>query len=467
MKPQALLQLGAEQLHLFRHSNTPADRALAEYFRSRKFLGAGDRAFIADNYYHLLRHLRRIDEAILSAFTGQSIVETQYSTGFPVTADVGARAWQRTPGKGAPPRHTDLDRATDTLRLGLAAIERKEITAADVAAELTRSFPTAEGRQPLSATALQRMTERAAEVMELYRHPRRALDTDRAWSFPPWLWAMLAYNRADEELRRLGDALNEQAPMTLRVNTLRANVDEAARNLDRWKVVHKPCTYAPHGLLLEKRASRGAIPRMDDGWFEVQDEGSQLVSVYTAPTPGSTVVDACAGGGGKSIHLAAMMENKGRILAADAEPARLENLKKRAERSGATIIELIDAAQTPEADLVLIDAPCSGTGTLRRNPEIRWRLTQRALQEVIETQMQLLDKWAPSVKTGGHLVYATCSLLREENEAQIDRFLEVNKDFELDPPQMDSMLLTDRGELRLLPHVHGCDGFYAARLRRK
>jgi 16S rRNA (cytosine967-C5)-methyltransferase len=200
-----------------------------------------------------------------------------------------------------------------------------------------------------------------------------------------------------------------------------------------------------------------------------------LVALFCGVRPGMTVVDACAGGGGKTIHLGALMENDGVIHAMDIDPDRMAPLVRRAGRAGLTIHSLGhryapdgSIVSAPEAaDLVLLDVPCSGTGVLRRNPENRWRLSHERLETLRQTQQRLLDMWAPRVRPGGVLVYATCSLLEVENAMQVDAFLERHPEFTREAPEGFTGPVDAKGDLRTAPHTEGCDGFYAARLRRR
>lgn len=477
MNNKALLQLGAELLHTFRHGDLPADRALGEYLHKRKFLGASDRRFVSENFYHTLRHLRRIDEAILSAWAQSIMAETRYSSGFPVTEPLGAKPWQRRvePEPIAErPKQRDFDRAVDTLRLGIASLERRDVTVEEVAEELERTWPEIRTKRPMQLESLVRLVERTGEVAALFSTSDKPMDEARRYSFPDWLWNILVIGRVPDELGRLGDSLLKQATATLRVNTLKVSVTAALSKLTESGIEFRPGRECPTAVVLEERVARGALPHMEDGWFEHQDEGSQLVSVFAAPEPGMTVVDACAGGGGKSLHLAALMKNRGQIFSMDSEPQRMNPLVKRGVRAGCTIIdarlkygpkgELPSEAQLPPADLVIIDAPCTGTGTIRRSPDIKWNLTQAYLATLLEIQRTLLDTWASRVRVGGHLVYATCSLLHEENDAQARAFLERHPEYALDTTK--NVPCVRDGFLKTQPHRDACDGFFAARFVR-
>lgn len=319
---------------------------------------------------------------------------------------------------------------------------------------------------PMSAETIARMVERAAELAAMFRTPKKPVDAERAYSFPGWLWGSLLDGRDPKDLARLADALLEQSPVALRVNRLKATKPEVLELLKTNGIEAREGTLAPDAVVLSGRVPRSALPRLDDGWIEVQDEGSQLVSLFGGVRPGMIVIDACAGAGGKALHLAALMENTGRVVALDRDSSRLERLAPRARRSGASIIEVLpDPASLPDADLVVVDAPCSGTGTMRRNPEARWRLTSAMVVAVRQAQTELLHQWAGKVRMGGALLYATCSLLAEENEHQVRAFLTAHPEFTLDPPA-DFPVALRGGMLVLEPHTHGCDGFFAARLRR-
>jgi 16S rRNA (cytosine967-C5)-methyltransferase len=264
-------------------------------------------------------------------------------------------------------------------------------------------------------------------------------------------------------------ALLGRAPLDLRVNTLVASRSDPFD----WPVPVAPTPFAPNGLRAAEPFNVERHPLFLGGAVEVQDEGSQLACVAAAPAPGMTVVDLCAGAGGKSLALAAAMANDGRLIAADTNRDRLQRLPARAERAGASIIEtvLLDPGKELEgladhirrADLVLVDAPCSGTGTWRRNPEARWRLTPERLARLTALQARLLDIGAALVKPGGRLVYVVCSLLPEEGDAQVDAFLAANPGWS--PAAFD--LPTEAaavGRAVLSPARHGTDGFFIAGL---
>lgn len=300
-------------------------------------------------------------------------------------------------------------------------------------------------------------------------------------SFPDWLGARLIEDFGEEEATRLARALAEAPPTDLRSNRSR---DELLAALAREGIGATPLPRTTFGVRLadEPRDLFGSRA-FQEGLFEQQDEGSQLVAELVAPSPGAVVVDACAGEGGKTLALATMMGGKGRIFACDVSEKKLETLRRRARRAGVTNITTVvlpreGALPAPlagvEADRVLIDAPCSGVGTLRRNPEAKQRLDRSAPTRLAAEQRAIAARFLPLVRSGGRLIYATCTVLREEDEGTVDAIRALDEG--LTPMRVVEVwgaerargLTDDSGTvLRLFPHRHGTDGFFAAVLRRR
>ncbi|WP_194975470.1 RsmB/NOP family class I SAM-dependent RNA methyltransferase [Aquiflexum lacus] len=282
-------------------------------------------------------------------------------------------------------------------------------------------------------------------------------------SIPDWLDEMGAEqlgNKWEEEI----NTLNQQAEVVLRVNTLKITREQLMNRLADEDIE----SYAPKGykdaLVLAKRQNVFKNAAFKEGLFEVQDASSQLVAAALDVEPGMRVIDACAGSGGKSLHLAALMQNKGRILSMDTEGWKLQNTKIRARRNGISIIEprVIEGNKTikrlsESADRVLLDVPCSGLGVLKRNPDTKWKLSPESIEKVQAIQQEILQNYSSMVKKGGIMVYATCSILPSENQHQVEKFLasEKGKEFEL---------LEDQ---KVLAQESGFDGFYIAKLKRK
>ncbi|NJB84675.1 16S rRNA (cytosine967-C5)-methyltransferase [Lewinella marina] len=279
-------------------------------------------------------------------------------------------------------------------------------------------------------------------------------------SIPDWLDALGA-SELGEEWEATIAALNEQAPVVLRVNRLKADAVTVIESLGREGIVVEPL--ADDALLVTERKNLFRTKAFRQGLFEVQDYSSQQAAPALEVEPGQLVVDACAGAGGKSLHLAALMENKGRLLSLDIHGWKLEELKRRARRNGVANLETrpitstkVIKRLTAKADRVLLDVPCSGLGVLRRNPDAKWKLSPESVDRVVEEQRQILADYSRMVKPGGKLVYATCSILPRENGEQLAAFLS--------SPAGEGWELEE--ERSLLPQRDGYDGFFISRLSR-
>jgi 16S rRNA (cytosine967-C5)-methyltransferase len=279
-------------------------------------------------------------------------------------------------------------------------------------------------------------------------------------SIPDWLDEL-----GEQELGKLWDkelqSLNEEADVVLRVNTLKTSKADLRQKLQEENVETLESAEYPHALVLEERQNVFQTPSFKEGLFEVQDAASQLVAPFLQITPGMRVIDACAGAGGKTLHLAALMKNKGKIIAMDVEQWKLDELQKRARRAGVDNMEIrfIESSKTikrleSNADRLLLDVPCSGLGVLKRNPDAKWKLSPDFIQKVKDLQQHILRDYCQMVKPGGLLLYSTCSILKSENEQQVENFL---KDYE--------------GKFELISQKRtwpseGFDGFYMALIRR-
>ena len=296
------------------------------------------------------------------------------------------------------------------------------------------------------------------------------------YSHPLWLVKKWVATMGVEDTIALCDANNKIAPLTIRTNTLKIPRNDLMKELEHQDFDVTPTNYSPHGIIINK----GNIPiqktnAFTKGLFRIQDEGAQCVSFLLNPSMNDSVLDACAGSGGKTIHLAALMQDQGVILAIDSNPQKNDALKKEAARMGITSIKTLTcdlSTGIPEDlrgifDHVLIDAPCSGTGTLRRNPEIKWRIKQKDIDKLNALQKSILYHSSQAVKKGGCLIYCTCSLLSEENEHLINEFLAKNKHFSLCEhlSSINQRLIDRKHFYRTYPHIHNMDGFFAAVLR--
>ena len=294
-------------------------------------------------------------------------------------------------------------------------------------------------------------------------------------SLPRWLAKLWREQLGVAETRALATALNQRAPLTVRANLLKSSRDELLAILRTEGSRVEPTRFSPWGVTFTGRTNVFALRAFKEGLFEVQDEGSQLIALACEARPGQLVVDACAGAGGKALALASEMHNKGRLVACDRDGRRLDELRPRARRAG---VHNWEARSVPEssdariadlrgsADVVLVDAPCSGLGALRRNPDARWRLEVDEVDSFPPRQSEILERYAQLVKVAGRLVYATCSINRGENEEVRASFLSAHPEFEPTQVLPEATGLGAGAEVQLLPHRHGSDGFYIAAMRR-
>jgi 16S rRNA (cytosine967-C5)-methyltransferase len=308
---------------------------------------------------------------------------------------------------------------------------------------------------PAAAGLVNAILRNALRRKETLAWPDTAKEPEKAiavlYSHPAWLVRRLLAQFDGEETIAICRANNTVPPLTLRVNTLKASRQKALEALNGAGFTHR------------------------EGLLRIQDEASQLIAHLVAPEPGEQLLDLCAGAGGKTLHLAALMQNRGTITALDRHPGKLRMLRTEAERLGATIVETrtADAAQPPETfqdgfARVLLDAPCSGLGTLRRNPEIRWRLTPSEINRCMKTQKGLLLSAAQCVQPGGRLIYSVCTVTPEENEIVVNDFLKKRPDFNLmRPANLPPALIDAAGFLRSSPWRHDMDGFFGAVLLRR
>ena len=293
-------------------------------------------------------------------------------------------------------------------------------------------------------------------------------------SFPTWLCARWIARYGAAEAEALMRASNERPPLTLRANTLRITREKLAERLEsEEKIATRPTRYAPEGLVAEPGGRPGSWRAFTDGTFAVQDEASMLVARLLDPRAGETIGDACAAPGTKTTHLAQLMENRGRILAFDPHPARLGLVGEAAARLGITIVETLDGAAETVAprlpgacDAVLVDAPCSNLGVLRRNPEAKWRRTADDVIGNAGRQQAILTAAAAMVKSGGRLVYATCSLSSRENEEVATAFLAGHPEYRAEKFARTFRAIPRGPGLLILPSQHDTDGFFVASFRR-
>jgi 16S rRNA (cytosine967-C5)-methyltransferase len=300
------------------------------------------------------------------------------------------------------------------------------------------------------------------------------------YSHPEWLVESWTERFGTEDAKQLMESSNRVPPLTIRVNRLKATRDEVIAALEAEGVKAEPTPHSPDGLIIHELTSASHLDRlkpMKAGLFTVQDESSMLVGPVVAPKPGDTVIDVAAAPGGKTTHMAEIMQNQGKIIAMDIHPHKVDLVEQNAKRLGATIIEgvAMDAREASkrlanQADAVLCDVPCSGLGTLARRPDARWRKAPEDVEGLVPIQQAILESAAQCVKPGGTLVYSTCTIEPRENQEMVEAFVADHPDFTFDditkylPPSLAAD--AHGGYIQLLPHIHGTDGFFICRMTR-
>ncbi|ABA24026.1 Fmu, rRNA SAM-dependent methyltransferase [Trichormus variabilis ATCC 29413] len=319
-----------------------------------------------------------------------------------------------------------------------------------------------------------RLAEASPDFLELPENPVERLGI--LHSFPDWIIKVWLEQLGLTETEKLCEWMNQTPTLDLRVNPLRTSVAEVETALKSAGVLARPIPHLPQALrLIGNTGSIQKLPGFSQGWWVVQDASAQLVSHLLDPQPGEVIIDACAAPGGKTTHIAELMKDQGKVWAGDRTASRLRKLKENAQRLNLHSIEICtgDSRNLPQfynvADRVLLDAPCSGLGTLHRHADARWRQTPESVQELSTLQQELLSHTSKFVKVGGVLVYATCTLHPAENEEVITEFMARNSDWQIEPPSPDSPYsdyTTPQGWLKVWPHNQDMDGFFMVRLRK-
>lgn len=376
-----------------------ADKEVERTLKSNRAWGARDRAFIAETVYDLVRWKRLVEGAMSRPLTPDTLWEF-----------VGT--W-----------------------FAMNLVEEQSLPKWD---EFKLIFPK--------------------EILK--RHHESAKNPAVAQSFPDWLYEIGQNELGKAKWETEVEALNQQAPTVLRINTLKADRKFVQKALKEQRIKSKILSKYQDALELEEKTNIFRTDEFHSGFFEVQDAGSQLIAPFLRVEPGMRVVDACAGAGGKTLHLAALMKNKGQIIAMDLYEWKLKELKKRAKRNNVQNVQtkVIEAKtikrMEASCDRLLIDAPCSGLGVLKRNPDTKWKLKPEFLDNIKKEQEKILNDYSRMVKKGGMLVYATCSILPSENKEQVDKFLANNSDYKL---------INDK---QYYPSENGYNGFYMALIER-
>ena len=436
MTPGARIAAAIDILETLTAGSRPADDVAAGYFRKHRYIGSKDRAAVSRHVYAVLRHRAALDWWVERAGRNN------------IAASARAR-----------------------MIAALAVAENEK------AVEIAGSFDGGRFRPAALSPVEDRLVQALAG--RSLRHPAmpRAVANDLPDWLEPYLEAVYG-DRLEEEMA----GLNAPAPVDLRVNLIKTDRGSALKALAAEHVRAEPTPWSPIGLRLAERAPLSSLAVFKEGLIEVQDEGSQLAALLLGVKPGMRVVDFCAGAGGKTLALAAAMENRGKLVACDTADWRLDRSGQRLRRAGVSNVErhALKSERDPwvkrhakSFDRVLVDAPCLGVGSWRRNPDAKWRATPNDLAELQVRQHDILASASRLVKPGGRLAYVTCSLLREENEAQAERFLAETPDFTLVPAAQawreafGTPCPGGTDFLRLTPAQHGTDGFFVAIFERK
>ena len=418
MHPKVLIDACAELIRLTLTFEHPADAVVSRFFRDNRGLGPRERATLAETVYNVLRKKLLFDHM---APSGSGPKERRLA----ILGFHGPR---------------------DFLLGGLTDQEKNWLEQCD--------------------------SVKPDDLMERHRH-----------NLPEWLVQPLK-DQLGAGFWPLVESLSQSAPLDLRVNALKEKRADVQKELAKAAIKSVATPYSPWGLRIEGKPALTKLDAFTRGAIEVQDEGSQLLALLLDAKRGEMVVDFCAGAGGKTLAIGATMRSTGRLYAFDVSAHRLDALKPRLARSGLSNVHPAAIAHERDErikrlagkmDRVLVDAPCSGLGTLRRNPDLKWRQSEKSVAELTAKQASILDSAARLVKSGGQLVYATCSVLEAENEAIVRAFTEAHPDFEmLDAAEVlerqkveQAASLCHDGMLRLWPHRHGTDGFFAAVWRRR
>lgn len=420
------------------YEQKPADIVLHYFFKKKKYLGAFDRRMVSETIYQAIRTIPRTTLHLKQYQLGENLI-------LPVCI------------------YTVLSEKYDT----------KELQSC-----FTEKFHYPEHLWQKIHTALETPFTPNSEAGNIAYHT----------AFPVWFVEELLLTYSAEEVIQLLTVLNQNARVHLRINTYLCDTEHAIQSLKKEGIEAHKGNISPDSLIIEKRKPVFSTQTFKNGLIELQDEGSQVVAWLLNPKAGKTVLDACAGGGGKTLHLATLMKGKGTVFAYEVNPERFGNIRQRTRRSQLQNIQLLDseakfekfaAKYIGEIDYVLVDAPCSASGTLRRNPDLKLRLTKEQVENLPEVQLQILQQYQKFVRKGGKLAYVTCSVFERENREVVEKFLSLNPGFKCIPISQaaqeiklpvntDTLInITENQKyLQLLPHQHDTDGFFIAILER-
>ncbi|MGD9639157.1 MAG: RsmB/NOP family class I SAM-dependent RNA methyltransferase [Alphaproteobacteria bacterium] len=427
MTPQARILSVIEILESFLDTKQPADGILNNYLKTRRYIGSKDRRFINDFFWKIIRNLAKI------CFASDLNPEKTFKSDARLIVITALKALENYSIE-------DITAVFSGLKYAPEALKNEELQFLE---------------KPLN---FDNFPENIALEM------------------PLWLYEKLQKVFGSSYYDEMKALLDEANPV-LRINTIKTSVDDYIAQLDKAEISYQKSQNAPLGIILDKRINTGEIPGFNDGLAEFQDEASQLIALLCQPQKQAKVLDFCAGAGGKSLALAAIMKNDGEIEATDISRSKLNNIYLRQKRAGAKIINPISFEKYEDLpdwfknyfDVVLVDSPCSGTGTFRRTPDAKWRIEEKRIETLNNLQMEILEEVLPMLKTGGRLVYATCSMLADENENIINEFLRRHKNLKLVNANQilyqatqNNLFNKENYFLNMTPFKNKTDGFFGA-----
>ena len=475
MNLQSLLSHSAKLFSIMLKSPQASDILASQYFRQKKYIGSNDRKFISESIFSTLR-MKNLSEVCVSSFQpiqqehrniliiASTLIIIQNVDSY---SDIfnPMKILKRLSGSSALNINELMSFTLDELNIFDSGVSK------DFVRIVINNFKLINSRSLdiLSSTSVPTL-EQQKVLGNRYSMP--------SWILNDWV-NNKAHNLTWKQACQLADSFLFPAPLCLRVNTNITSVEKVVQNLQSQGIDCKQGHLSPFSVIINQRINLRQNDLVKHGIIEVQDEGSQIISLSLAPEPNTTVLDACAGAGGKSLHIASLQNDSGRIFASDIELRKLRELNKRSKRSGFNSIKTIlvnhkssDKMSYNSFDYVLIDAPCSGSGTFRRSPFQKWKLKKSLVSRIARKQFKILMEYSKYLKPGGILVYSTCSILPEENDEMINKFLAETDNFEKSPikPALQKYGVEINGlndedfSLSLTPYKHGCDGFYMARL---
>ncbi|MBI5325397.1 MAG: RsmB/NOP family class I SAM-dependent RNA methyltransferase [Ignavibacteriae bacterium] len=487
MKLASLLGHSAEIIKIIRKSHQPSDMILTDYFRKKKYIGSSERRFLSELVFLVLRGYGLFDYCLYEAINNKNNdISPVFLRNEIMISAVTIFIFEKHTSYNSifhpselAKKFTNNENDNFIEQLIESIIEKIECEKNIIEKFFLNIEAAFDELEKKAIFIKSKLTDINSEELEIISH---------RYSLPSWIIDTLYNNKTKNfninEISNLAESLLEPAPLTIRVNLSQISRKDVLEFFKNNSIDCEACELSPSGIIIKKRTQLNSLEIFKKGLIEVQDEGSQLISYALSPNENERILDACAGAGGKSIHIADLMNNTGEIISNDVDIRKLKILLARAHRCGfdkITIKDLTNIQKTSASikrsnfdfifDKVLVDAPCSGMGTVRRMPMQKWRLTPELLKKHSIQQLKILEHYSQFVIDGGVLVYSTCSLMAEENEEIVDRFLVQNQQFKPYPLKPDfnkhhisiDGLKEDDFMIRFSPDKHGCDGFFISK----